>query len=418
VPQIDDGSSPILGDRYSHPRGSVIAIDSFLQRIQSLQSNQIENAETVLSGSPSQSNVEGDGNGVIAEFPGFAVPARRPSTADSKATIRPSMLSISQDEIPSELDMSVDLDLSASFEASLKDLFQTNLPETLGTERRRRHSSWSEFVVCPWLEDVENAAVSPSVATGTSSSLATVSAPATPCRRTPPPLQATSDEVRVTSPGSLSLTSIDSLDSFTSASSSASHNLSETDDSTLAGPLSCCDTGCDSSTVTVAESQVPESLAVELMATGESAISATKMNRTTRPRRGMTTRRAGLRRVASPGVAQLPRAATAGSTRSPRRRQKHTCPYCDKICDTKYKLERHVRTHTGEKPFQCEVCHVRFNQKSSLKTHSTIHAKAVLRDPATTKKMVEEYTVNGHTFEALGIPYAGFVFDAIQKQRE
>jgi len=49
-----------------------------------------------------------------------------------------------------------------------------------------------------------------------------------------------------------------------------------------------------------------------------------------------------------------------------------------------------------------------------LKTHSTIHAKAILRDPATTKKMVEEYTVNGHTFEALGIPYAGFVFDAIQ----
>ena len=110
--------------------------------------------------------------------------------------------------------------------------------------------------------------------------------------------------------------------------------------------------------------------------------------------------------------------AVEAAPRSPgRRRQRHLCPHCDKLLDTKYKLERHVRTHTGEKPFKCEMCPARFNQKSSLKTHSTIHAKAVLRDPSTTKTMIERYAVNGYTFEAMGIPYAGFVYDAIHKQR-
>jgi hypothetical protein len=102
---------------------------------------------------------------------------------------------------------------------------------------------------------------------------------------------------------------------------------------------------------------------------------------------------------------------------SPLQRQKHECPHCEKCLDTKYKLARHVRTHTGEKPFKCEVCQVRFNQKSSLKTHSSIHAKATLRDPSTTRRMVENFTINGHTFDALGIPYAAFVYDAIAKQR-
>ena len=103
--------------------------------------------------------------------------------------------------------------------------------------------------------------------------------------------------------------------------------------------------------------------------------------------------------------------------KSPRRTHRHQCPHCDKLLDTKYKLERHVRTHTGEKPFKCEVCTARFNQKSSLKTHSTIHARAVLRDPSTTKATIESYTINGHNFDDLGIPYAGFVYDAIHKQR-
>jgi hypothetical protein len=127
--------------------------------------------------------------------------------------------------------------------------------------------------------------------------------------------------------------------------------------------------------------------------------------------------------MAVPSPCKTPTAlsATAGKKTAPRSQQKavnrHQCLHCEKFLDTKYKLERHVRTHTGEKPFKCEMCPARFNQKSSLKTHSTIHAKAVLRDPSTTKTMIERYAVNGYTFEAMGIPYAGFVYDAIHKQR-
>lgn len=46
---------------------------------------------------------------------------------------------------------------------------------------------------------------------------------------------------------------------------------------------------------------------------------------------------------------------------------------CDAAFCRKPYLEVHMRTHTGERPFQCDLCMKRFSQKSSLNTHKRIH---------------------------------------------
>ncbi|XP_048358694.1 zinc finger and BTB domain-containing protein 7C [Sphaerodactylus townsendi] len=49
------------------------------------------------------------------------------------------------------------------------------------------------------------------------------------------------------------------------------------------------------------------------------------------------------------------------------------CPICNKIIMGAGKLPRHMRTHTGEKPYMCNICEVRFTRQDKLKIHMRKH---------------------------------------------
>ncbi|CAK6952965.1 sal-like protein 2 [Scomber scombrus] len=64
--------------------------------------------------------------------------------------------------------------------------------------------------------------------------------------------------------------------------------------------------------------------------------------------------------------------SSLGSASSAGRHQ-HVCRFCGKVLSSDSSLQIHLRSHTGERPYQCPVCLSRFTTRGNLKAHFLRH---------------------------------------------
>ncbi|XP_073704255.1 uncharacterized protein sall2 [Garra rufa] len=65
--------------------------------------------------------------------------------------------------------------------------------------------------------------------------------------------------------------------------------------------------------------------------------------------------------------------AQGGATVLSSGRLQHACRFCRKLFSSDSSLQIHLRSHTGERPYQCPVCFSRFTTRGNLKVHFLRH---------------------------------------------
>lgn len=61
----------------------------------------------------------------------------------------------------------------------------------------------------------------------------------------------------------------------------------------------------------------------------------------------------------------------------PKKPGKYICQYCGRACAKPSVLKKHIRSHTGERPYPCGPCGFSFKTKSNLYKHRKSHAHAI-----------------------------------------
>ncbi|KAL5015368.1 hypothetical protein ScPMuIL_009638 [Solemya velum] len=76
----------------------------------------------------------------------------------------------------------------------------------------------------------------------------------------------------------------------------------------------------------------------------------------------------------------------------PQKPGRHICPYCGRGCAKPSVLQKHVRAHTGERPYPCVSCGFSFKTKSNLYKHckSRAHALKLGMAPSSSKEDSEK----------------------------
>ncbi|XP_039567894.1 zinc finger protein 40 isoform X2 [Passer montanus] len=122
-----------------------------------------------------------------------------------------------------------------------------------------------------------------------------------------------------------------------------------------------------SSTVTQVFSQNP------LVATSSSPLSINTSS-STHLSIGPVYNSAQITSVVNHGVEQI---CNLLKDQKPKKLGKYVCEYCNRACAKPSVLQKHIRSHTGERPYPCVTCGFSFKTKSNLYKHKKSHAHAI-----------------------------------------
>jgi len=85
-------------------------------------------------------------------------------------------------------------------------------------------------------------------------------------------------------------------------------------------------------------------------------------------------------------------------------KKQHKCPDCGATFDKRFSLNRHMKKHTGDKPWQCKHCPKKFAEKSDLKRHVRIHTgETPYVCPHCQKKFADRTNTKRHISSHLGL---------------